>query len=126
MLIRDLVYQIINREREKQTSRYSGPEEPTFDDLNTLGNWIIYIERYLQNAKDKFFADQIGEKTISEYSIVVMEEDNTLRKYRDDPGAMHDLHRRAVLREVMKVAALCVAALEHLGEPDDFGLQVDK
>lgn len=110
MLIKDLVFKIISDERDYQDKIY-GHSNPTFDDLNTIGDWVIYIEEYVKRTKDKLFR---GELDIQP----------TVEKYVYDPTNAKEAHRKEVIVAISKVAALCVAALQHLGEPEDFDIDL--
>lgn len=112
MLIRDLVFKIISDERDSQNHIYGANEgSPTFDELNTLGDWVQYIEAYLKLAKSKFCAG--GLKTPPPNNV-----------YRYNPERARDIHRAEILQDLSKVAALCVATLEQLGEPTDFNIDI--
>jgi hypothetical protein len=100
------VIDLIKDERDYQDSMYDGvqlEDEPTFDSLNTIGHWIIYIESYLNRAKTKFFRSGIKSGLIEKDDYIL------------DPQKCHDIHEDEVLKDLVKVAALAIAALEYRG-----------
>jgi hypothetical protein len=99
------VFPLIAKERGHQNVDLgydAGGKKVTFDDLNHTAQWAIYVHTYAERALSKFLGGAGG----------------LLDKidYEEDPENAQRVHEREVLKDLVKVAALCVACLEHKGE----------
>lgn len=96
------IYKLIDEEREHQDEMYgetNALSSSTFDSLNDTAQWLIYMESYLNRAKSKFMGNAGVPKKL----------------HRENPLHAHVEHEKAVLKDIIKVAALAVACLEHRG-----------
>ena len=102
------IFEMLDVERAYQNEHY-GIE---FDKLNSIGDWIIYIEEYVNKAKKKFFGNRIPGGADVDY-----EDHDPFNA--EHAARLHGLHKEAILEQVKKIAALCVACMEHLGEDEE-------
>mgnify|MGYP003509088330 CR=1 FL=1 len=51
MISRDIIYRVIDSERNYQDLKWGNPEH---DKNESVGNFLIYIERYLNHAKNAY------------------------------------------------------------------------
>ena len=105
---RDEVFKMLDVERVYQNEHY-GTE---FDKQNSIGDWIIYIEEYVNKAKKKFFG-----KRISGGADIDYEDHDSFNA--EHAARLHKIHKEAILEQVKKIAALCVACMEHLMEEEE-------
>jgi len=108
-MTRQKIYELLEEERCYQDSRF-GRE---FDELNSIGHWIIYIEEYLSQAKKKFFGSRIPGGADISYPVGQGVGERAVMEHAE--------HRREILKKVKSIASLCIACLEYLGE--DTGLE---
>lgn len=107
-LSRQKIFEALDKERAYQDSRF-GTE---FDKMNGIGHWIVYLEEYLKRAKRKFMGARFRGGCEIEYP------EGMAPKSKEEAQLRHNVHKKAILNEVKKVAALCIACLEHLGEEE--------
>jgi hypothetical protein len=102
---REEVFELINKERSYQNSMYDSdrPENTlSFDELNHVAQWVLYIEAYLNRAKSKFLGGAGGRLVLD--------------AYKENPSNAQIVHEEEVLKDLVKVAALTIACLEHRGD----------
>jgi hypothetical protein len=104
-MTRKEAFELISKERERQSVDLgydAGGRKPTFDDLNNVAEWAIYVKAYAERALSKFMGGIPH------------------RLYHDTPICAHDRHRVRVMKDLVKVAALAVACLEYCGDKEKF------